>query len=73
MNICRRWRQTALHPIPGEKLGDPNGRRSNQSATNRSRQPTTQNRIHRQKSAGLNSHQQAITVSSNAPFIDRVA
>jgi hypothetical protein len=25
MNICRRWRQTALLPIPGEKLGDPNG------------------------------------------------
>jgi hypothetical protein len=59
MNICRRWRQTALLPIPGEKLGDPNGHRSNQSATNPSRQPTTQNRTHRQKSAGLNSHQQA--------------
>jgi hypothetical protein len=29
MNICRRWRQTAL-PIPREKLGDPNGHRANQ-------------------------------------------
>jgi hypothetical protein len=61
MILCRRWRQTALLRYQ-ETLGDPNGHRSNQSAANCSRQPTTQNRTHRQKSAGLNSHQHELNV-----------
>ena len=63
--FCRRWRQIALFRNQGKRIGDPNGHRSNQSATNCSRQPTTQIRTHRQKSAGLNSHQHQRNISQS--------